>query len=166
MAAGDAKWVPTRGLPPDVGLRLIATLALLVVGASLLYWLQTSGRPIIPPLTSIGLLLILALLGVVGVTVAWIQTPRAVGLTADGVVLRYSFRRVTLPWHELLTVRFVTDRVVVFRPLSKPTSLGGWFQVTLEQARAILRDSRCPRVWIPEDKRDSLGMADSPELRA
>ena len=81
---------------------------------------------------------------------------RTVGLSAAGVALRYLHRRATLPWREIMKVDLVTDKVVVFRPLSRPTGLGEWYQISLEQARRILKDPSCPLVQLADAHRQTL----------
>jgi hypothetical protein len=150
------EWIRTRGLPPMFGLGLGLVVFMFAFGTALLLFLQSGGRPSLPPPLLAGLFSFLAVIGAFVLIVPWIQNPRAVGLSSAGVTLRYLHQRVTLPWRDLMNVRYVTDKVVVFRPLSDPTSLGGWYQVSLSQARGILTDSRCPEVLMPEAQRHLL----------
>ena len=74
---------------------------------------------------------------------AWLRMARKVGLSSEGVTIVYPFQKADVPWNELLDLRFVTQGVVLFRPLTqKVNDLSGSHQVTMEQAKAILADSR------------------------
>jgi hypothetical protein len=157
MAPEPVEWVQIRGLPPSFALRLIMVASMFVAGALITLGIEsTGGRPLSLG-TLVELFSLLAVIGALLLVLSWIQTPRAVGLTPSGVILRFAHRRVTLPWHEIMNVRYVTGSLVVFQPLSgRANSADGAFDLTLDQARAILRDPRCPPVSMPEDLRRGI----------
>ena len=156
MEAAETRWIRTKGFPPSFALAVALVAVMFAAGIAITILLQAGGKPVLPFNTQLGAFALLAFLAGVILFVTWIQTPRAVGLTTTGIVLQFTHERVLLPWHELMNVLYVTGTVLVFRPLSTPTKLGGWFQVTLPQARGILGDSRCPPVTLREDQRKAI----------
>jgi len=146
--------LPTRGLTTPVLLGLAAAVVLVVVGSALLYLVQTlHGKPL--PLTSLSIPIgLIVAFTIVTPLFSLSRRPSHARLSAEGLEINYPFRRVRVPWHDLMRVRAVTQGVVVFRSISDQVNrFGGAYWITLEQARAILADPRCPTVNLRDDQR-------------
>ncbi|MGP8146961.1 MAG: hypothetical protein ACLQAS_06075 [Thermoplasmata archaeon] len=140
-----------------VGIGLAAATFLVVAGGLFLYLIQTiHGHP----LPSTDLMFPIALIIVFAVIIALfalMRRPFGVALMSEGVEIAYPLRRIHLAWSELMTVRFVGQGVVVFRSLTDQVDrFGRACTVSFEQARAILTDSRCPKVVLRDDQRHLL----------
>ncbi|HTZ61080.1 MAG TPA: hypothetical protein VMC82_00295 [Thermoplasmata archaeon] len=137
--SAETVWIPTRGLTTPRWIALSASAFLVVAGGLLLY----SSRFIFPTSALEAFVILFATLAGFMNGMAWLRMARKVGLSSEGVTIVYPFQKADVPWNELLDLRFVTQGVVVFRPLTqKVNDLSGSHQVTMEQAKAILADSR------------------------
>ena len=160
VVASTRVW-PTKELSAFRWLSILAAVIAITFG-SLILWLTEATGPgrSSPPLSPIQVGLAYLGLGLVAtfvLIVPWLQTARVVRVSDSGVVIEYPLRVRSLPWSEVMRVEGVGLGTVTFRPLSAPTNaIGGWFSVSIEQARAILSDPRCPRVTLREDFRQSI----------
>lgn len=154
MVAANTEWISRRGLSPGFALGIVVVTIMLVFAVAYSVWVQSSGRPVLPLITDLELFGILIIIGTIYLIALWTRSPRKIGLAQSGVILVYPFSRTTLPWDELLVVKFLTDKVLVFRKLhSNPNGLWDWYEVPLNLARRILSDPRCPPVQIPDAQR-------------
>lgn len=149
--------IPTRGFSFHVGLQLLASALLVVVGGILIYLVQTlHGHPL--PIA--GLAVPIALIVVVAIFIPLptiLRRPACVGLSSFGVEIQYPLKRVHVEWHDVMRVRAVSHGVVVFRTLSDTQNRRtGAFWISVDQARAILNDPRCPGVYMPENLRRAI----------
>ena len=152
---------PTKGLSRVRRLSIVAAVMAISLGSLVLFLIETTGPGrSAPPLSveQIGLAYLgLGLLAAFALLVPWLQTARAVRVSDSGVVIEYPFRVHSFAWKDLMRVVGVGQGTVVFRPTSSPENVvGGWFSVSIEQARAILTDPRCPPGILREDFRRSI----------
>jgi len=151
------RWIPTRGFSIPVGLGLTASAMLVVLGGMFLYVTQTLHGSPVPQSQLIFPITLIAVFAVVIPLFSVLRRPFGLSLSPDGVELVYPLRRVRVPWGDLMRVRSVTQGVVVIRVLSdKVNRFGGAYWISLEQARAILTDPRCPAVSMGEDYRKQI----------
>lgn len=154
--SADVKWVPTRGIVWTRWMALAASLMLLVIGGLIVFAAGTGPYPLTFQQQE-PLIAILVVVPVLISIIPWLQSPQKVGLSTTGVTIVYPFRRVLLPWNDLMNVLHVTRGLVTFRPLSfNPKKQMGFQQVTFEQARAIFADPRCPQIILRHDQRQVL----------
>jgi hypothetical protein len=145
-------------------LELLAVVAALIsfgFGSFFLWLLNTTG----PARSGSGLtqmqnMLVILGLGAASVLVPlmfWLRQARAVHLSDSGVRIDYPLRVRSFPWSELMKVEGVGLGTVTFRPVSSPTNIvGGWFSISIEQARVILSDPRCPSPTIRDELRRAI----------
>ena len=150
--------IPTRGATFPVLIALGASTFVVVVGGLFIYFVETvNGNPLPRPdlIVPVGLIVI----GAVFIPVpALLRRPREVARAEDGVSIRYPSRRVQVHWKDMMTIQFVGQGMVTFSPLSGgPASRGSSaYGVSLEQARAILDDPRCPKIALTDEVRRAI----------
>lgn len=153
--------VPSRG---SSGLLKISTLAasIAVVGGTIVILLiqgigLQKGVAVFGPFALILLISSLFIFAVGFVLLFWAQTPRSVSLSSDGVKIVTPIKSHTIPWAEMMRVGGVgLGAVTIRRRSDPPDTVGGWFSISLEQARAILSDPRCPPVDLRDEWRQSI----------
>lgn len=149
-----SRWVPTRHLSRIEWFGLVVAGIVLGIGGLGVRTLELMSRP---PLTLAqigGLTATYITVASLLALIPWLRTPRNVGLSSAGITIVYPFRHVAYPWNELMTMLGVDYGIVSFRPLSyNPKKQVGMDWLTLEQARAIVTDPRCPQVRMTDDQR-------------
>jgi len=153
--------IPSKGVGELLAVSIIAGLVAVVGGIVTILIVQNVGPGKGTPVFGFPELLLtltgLSAFGVGLILLFWCRTPRSVMLTGDGVRIIYPVRSYSFPWHEMMRVVGVGLGTVTFRRTSDPTNIvGGWFNISLEQARAILSDPRCPPVDLRDDWRRSI----------
>lgn len=149
-------WIPTRGFRLPVAVGLLASAIVLMGGILILYFTELRqpslpiGDLLLPIVVIVAFACILPLFTV-------LRRPIGVELEGDGVTLDYPLKKVSVSWGELMKIQQVSHGIVIFRRLHDPrTEFGGAYWVSLEQARAILADPRCPPVDMPETLRRAI----------
>ncbi len=152
----DVSWVPTRGFSRLELLLFTCSAALILMGGVFLCWGETSAIRIAPGLAIFIFVVLVGAAAIIALS-TWLRTPRTVGLSQKGILIAYPFRPVSFPWSDLMNVAFIGMGTVSFEPLSfNPQKQIGYQSVSIEQARAILADPRCPRVTLREEHRRLL----------
>jgi Bacterial PH domain len=151
------QWIPTHGLRFVVTTAVAASTFLIVAGTALILVGDYSRSPRLPLSDFIPEFSTIVALVAFILTVPILRRPSGVGLATDGVTIRYPGRRIHVAWTDLMRVRFVGHDDVIFRTLSDVTNrYGHAYQITVQQARTILSDPRCPRVPLTEDQRRAI----------
>lgn len=147
-------WLPTRRVTTPVGIGLLSYALLIVGSVAVSYFFQTvpphqiSWRDLLVPW------LVIDAIGIVIPLLTILRRPIGVGLSSSGLELVYPFRTVRLVWLDLMNVKSVGQGMLVFRTKQDHrVEFGGAYWITLEQARAILSDPRCPHVDLRDDWR-------------
>jgi len=136
--------------------------AILVVGGTIVLFLSnctgpTKGTQVLSTPTLVAAFAALALFGVALVLLFWLRAPKWVILSNEGVKIAYPLWSRSFRWSEMIRVVGVGMGTVTFRPNSAPLNIvGGWFNITPEQARAIITDPRCPAVDLKDEWRRSI----------
>ncbi len=163
MASGSKTQliIRKRSLSPIEQLSILVAAMIFALGVALLWLFDTTGPARatggLSPVQNAVALSLLALALVATPLIFWLRQARAVHLSDDGVRIDYPLRTKSFPWPELMRVEGVGMGTVTFRPMSSPVnSIGGWFSISLEQARGIISDPRCPPVQLKEAFRRSI----------
>lgn len=148
-------WLPKHGLSWLEKLAIVSGLIVILIGLGIIIWVPTLHPGHLTPAPDvIGIVALLVVGAVTGFVLFWLRVPRAVGISQSGIILAYPFRKVRYPWNDLMNVLEVSHDMVTFNPLSyNPKKQVGSDMISYAQARIILADPRCPRVWMRDDQR-------------
>lgn len=166
----SAGWLKPPGLTAAITGLLGFLLALETVlsassTAGLAYWLAALFSPTTSAATFWGVIAIYMVLAFVGarLIVAGTMVTR-VGVAHGGIILQYPRGDRKIPWAALqpgLTMKAPRNRFTLRYITAKGPASGGMFQATLEQARTILSDARCPESLLSDLVAAAIGFAHS-----
>lgn len=90
----------------------------------------------------------------------FLWAPRSIELSDAGVVFRVAFRRLTVPWPDLVPPRRPFHVGILFRyRLNGLVNDSDFMPVGRKQARAILTHPRCPPMDLSPEVLKSIGLA-------